>query len=103
MKCYKIQSLYLLFTISVFPLAKRQRKSIRCANVKIIPVIVADLSHYTGTITVLCTKYVLTHPIKMARRTTHSLIADTYHSANTTIIVVMATNTSRITYNNQAI
>ena len=39
----------------------------------------------------------VTHAIKMARRTTHSLIADTYKSANTTITVVMATNTSRIT------
>ena len=86
----------------VFPLAKKQRKSSRCANVKIIPVIVADLLHYTEMVVVLYTKYV-THAIKMARRTTHFLIADTYKSANTTITVVMATNTSRITYNNQAI
>ena len=95
-KCYKPQSIYPLFTISVFSLAKRQRKSSPCANEKIIPVIVADLLYYTGTVVVLYTKYV-TYVNRIARRTTHSLIADTYQSVNTTITVVMAINTSRIT------
>ena len=57
---------------------------------------VADLLYYTRTVVVLYTKYV-TYTNRMARRSTHSLTADTNHSAITTITIATTTSSSRIT------